>query len=156
MLCFLQALLGTRDLDLVTGVVGSWDLDFGGSFELELLKLLPIFADDKTMVLLGDGNSSRGLLELEYTVGTISLTINNIFCHKQQKDGSLDLSLQSGHNLLAGLHHGIQLSGNHDGEALIFSQGEFQVGSGLMHDVNTDLRLVSFPKLVEVLVLALL
>ncbi|KAF3835730.1 hypothetical protein F7725_028288 [Dissostichus mawsoni] len=145
----LNALLGTRDLDLVTGVVGSWDLDFGGSFELELLKLLPIFADDKTMVLLGDGNSSRGLLGLEYTVGTISLTINTILCHKQQKDGSLDLSLQSGHNLLAGLHHGIQLSGNHDGETLIFSQGEFQVGSSLMHDVNTDLRLVSFPKLVE-------
>ena len=58
MLCFLQALLCTRDLDLVAEVVRSWDLDFGGSLELELLKLLPIFADDKTMVLLGDGDSS--------------------------------------------------------------------------------------------------
>ncbi len=34
MLCFLQAFLGTRDLDLVAGVVRSWDLDFGGGLEL--------------------------------------------------------------------------------------------------------------------------
>lgn len=34
MLRLLQALLGTRDLDLVAGVVRSWDLDFGGSLEL--------------------------------------------------------------------------------------------------------------------------
>lgn len=54
----LQALLGTRDLDLVTGVVRSWDLDLGGSLELELLKLLPVFTDDKAMVFLGDGDSS--------------------------------------------------------------------------------------------------
>lgn len=58
MLGLLQALLGARDLDLVAGVVGSWDLDFGGGLEFELLKLLPIFTDDKAMVLLGDGDSS--------------------------------------------------------------------------------------------------
>lgn len=57
MLCLLQAFLGTRDLDLVAGVVRSWDLDFGGRLELQFLELLPIFANDKTMVLLGDGNS---------------------------------------------------------------------------------------------------
>lgn len=57
MLCLLQALLGTRDLDLVAWVVRSWDLDFGGRLELHILKLLPIFANDKTMVLLGDGYS---------------------------------------------------------------------------------------------------
>lgn len=34
MLCLFQTLLGTRDLDLVAGVVGSWDLDLGGSLEL--------------------------------------------------------------------------------------------------------------------------
>lgn len=62
MLGLLQAFLGARDLDLVTGVIGSWDLDFGGSLELKLLKLLPVFADDKAMVLLGDAYSSRGLL----------------------------------------------------------------------------------------------
>lgn len=75
---------------------------------------------------------------------------------RKTKQKSFDLSLQSGHNLLTGLHHSIQLSRHHDGETLIFCQGEFQVGSGLLHDVNTDLRLVSFPKLVDVLVLALL
>lgn len=32
-LCFLQAFFGTRDFDLVAGVVRSWDLDFGGSLE---------------------------------------------------------------------------------------------------------------------------
>lgn len=57
MLRLLQAFLGTRDLDLVAGVIRSWDLDFGGCFELQFLELLPIFANDKTMVFLGDGNS---------------------------------------------------------------------------------------------------
>lgn len=57
MLCFLQAFFGSRDFDLVAGVIRSWDLDFGGSLELKLLKLLPIFANDKAMVLLGDGDS---------------------------------------------------------------------------------------------------
>lgn len=57
MLGLLQALLGSRDLDLVAGVVRSWDLDFGGSLQLQLLELLPIFTDDKTVVLLGDCNS---------------------------------------------------------------------------------------------------
>lgn len=57
MLSLLQALLGSRDLDLVAGVVRSWDLDLGGSLQLQLLELLPIFTDDKTVVLLGDRNS---------------------------------------------------------------------------------------------------
>ncbi|GAA6217740.1 vigilin isoform X1 [Lates japonicus] len=34
-----------------------------------------------------------------------------------------------------GLHHGIQLPGNHDGKTLIFCQGEFQVGSGKLDAV---------------------
>lgn len=57
MLGLLQALLGTRDLDLVARVVRSWDLNFGGRFELQFLKLFPVFADDKTMVFLGNRNS---------------------------------------------------------------------------------------------------
>lgn len=57
MLGLLQALLCSRDLDLVAGVVRSWDLDFGGGLQLQLLELLPIFTDDKTVVLLGDRNS---------------------------------------------------------------------------------------------------
>lgn len=57
MLGLLQALLSSRDLDLVTGVVRSRDLDLGGRLQLQLLKLLPIFTDDKAMVLFGDRNS---------------------------------------------------------------------------------------------------
>lgn len=56
MLGLLQALLGSRDLDLVAGVVGSRDLDLGGRLQLQLLELLPVLTDDKTMVLLGDCN----------------------------------------------------------------------------------------------------
>lgn len=56
MLGLLQALLGSRDLDLVAGVVRSRDLDFGGRLQLQLLELLPVLTDDKAMVLLGDRN----------------------------------------------------------------------------------------------------
>lgn len=57
MLGLLQALLGSRDLDLVDGVIRSRDLDLGGRLQLQLLELLPIFTNDKAMVLLGDCNS---------------------------------------------------------------------------------------------------
>lgn len=57
MLGLLQALLGSRDLDLVAGVVRSRDLDLGGRLQLQLLQLLPVLTDDKAMVLLGDRNS---------------------------------------------------------------------------------------------------
>lgn len=80
----------------------------------------------------------------------------NIRFNQQDVSPRPHLSLQSGHNLLAGLHHGVQLPGNHDGQALVFCQGELQVGASLMHDVHADLGLVSLPKLVDVLVLALL
>lgn len=56
MLGLLQALLGSRDLDLVAGVVRSRDLDLGGRLQLQLLELLPVLTDDKAMVLLGDRN----------------------------------------------------------------------------------------------------
>lgn len=58
MLGFFQALLGARYLDEIAGVVWSRDLDLGGSLELKLLQLLPIFADDKAMMFLGDGHIS--------------------------------------------------------------------------------------------------
>lgn len=54
----LQALLCARDLDEIAGVVWSRDLDLGGSLELELLQLLPVFANDKTMMFLGDSHIS--------------------------------------------------------------------------------------------------
>ena len=65
------------------------------------------------------------------------------------------LSLQSGHNLLAGLHDSIWFPRHHDGEPLVLGHGEFQVGSSPVHDVNAHLGLVSFPELIDVLVLAL-
>lgn len=65
------------------------------------------------------------------------------------------LSLQSGHNLFAGLHDSVMFPRHHYGEALVFSHGEFQVGSSLVHDVKTHFSLISFSKLVHVLVLAL-
>lgn len=56
MLGLLQALLGSRDLDLVAGVVRSWDLDLSGRLQLQLLELLPILTNDEAMVFLGDRN----------------------------------------------------------------------------------------------------
>lgn len=44
------------DLDLVAGVIWAGDLDLGCSFELQVLQLLTILSNDKTVVLLGDGN----------------------------------------------------------------------------------------------------
>lgn len=61
MLGLLQALLGSRDLDLVAGVIRSRDLDLGGRLQLQLLELLPILTDDKAMVFLGDRNGRRSL-----------------------------------------------------------------------------------------------
>lgn len=58
MLGLLQAFLGSGDLDVVAGVVGSWDLDLGGSLQLKLLQLLPVLANDKAVMFLGDGHSS--------------------------------------------------------------------------------------------------
>lgn len=52
-----QALLGTRNLDLVARVLRSWNLNFGSRFEFQLLELFPIFANDKTMVFLGNSHS---------------------------------------------------------------------------------------------------
>lgn len=34
MACFLDAFFGTGDPDLIAGIIGAWDLDFGCSFEL--------------------------------------------------------------------------------------------------------------------------
>lgn len=44
------------DLDLVAGVIWAGDLDLGCSFELQVLQLLTILSNDKTVVFLGDGN----------------------------------------------------------------------------------------------------
>lgn len=86
-------------------------------------------------------NSNKSLILKPYTI-----LLYNI---------SYYLSLQSGHNLFAGFHDGVKLPRDHYGEALVFSHGEFQVGSSLVHNVKTNFSLLSFSKLVHVLVLAL-
>jgi len=53
---FLNPFFSAGDLDLVAGVIRAGDLDFGCSFELQVLQLLTILSNDKAVVLLGDGN----------------------------------------------------------------------------------------------------
>lgn len=52
----LNPFFSAGDLDLVAGVIWAGYLDFGCSFELQILQLLAILSNDKTVVLLGDGN----------------------------------------------------------------------------------------------------
>lgn len=52
----LDALLGAGDADVGAGIVGSGDGDLGGGLQLQLLQLLTVLADDKAVVLLGDGD----------------------------------------------------------------------------------------------------
>lgn len=52
----LYALLGAGDADVGAGVVGPRDGDLGGGLQLQLLQLLAILANDKAVVLLGDGH----------------------------------------------------------------------------------------------------
>lgn len=58
MASLLDAFLGASDADVGAGVVGTWNSDFGGSLQLQLLQLLTVLTDNKTMVLLGDGDGS--------------------------------------------------------------------------------------------------
>lgn len=53
----LYPFLCAGDLDLIAGVVRAGDLDFGCSFELQVLQLLSILSDDKAVMFFGDGNS---------------------------------------------------------------------------------------------------
>lgn len=53
---FLNPFFSAGDLDLVAGVIRAGDLDFGCSFELQVLQLLAILSNDKTVMLLRDGN----------------------------------------------------------------------------------------------------
>lgn len=61
MASLLDALLGAGDADVGAGVVRTWNSDLGGGLQLQLLQLLPVLTDNKAMVLLGDGDRSRGL-----------------------------------------------------------------------------------------------
>ena len=61
MASLLDALLSTGDADVGAGVVRTWNSNLGGGLQLQLLQLLAVLTDDKTMVLLGDGDRSRRL-----------------------------------------------------------------------------------------------
>lgn len=52
----LDALLGAGNADVGAGVVGPGDGDLGGGLQLQLLQLLAVLANDKAVVLLGDGD----------------------------------------------------------------------------------------------------
>lgn len=54
----LNSLLGAGDADVGAGVVRTWNSDLRGRLQLQLLQLLTILADDKTVVLLRDGDCS--------------------------------------------------------------------------------------------------
>lgn len=53
---FLDAFLGTSDADVSARVVGTWNSDFGGSLQLQLLQLLSILTNNETVVLFRDGD----------------------------------------------------------------------------------------------------
>lgn len=66
MASLLDAFFGASDADVGARVVGTWNSDFGGGLQLQLLQLLAVLANNETMVLLRDGNRSRGLGERSF------------------------------------------------------------------------------------------
>lgn len=65
MASLLNSLLGAGDANVGAGVVRAWNSNLGGSLQLQLLQLLTILPNDKSMVLLGDGDRRRRLEEQE-------------------------------------------------------------------------------------------
>lgn len=57
----LQALFGTRNLDVVAGVFWPRNLDLGGGLQLQFLQLLPVLADDEAVVFFRDRHGGSGL-----------------------------------------------------------------------------------------------
>lgn len=58
MASLLNTLFGASDTNVSARVVGTWNSDLGSRLQLQLLQLLAILTNDKSMVFLGDGNSS--------------------------------------------------------------------------------------------------
>lgn len=63
MASLLDALLGACDADAGAWVLGAWNSNLGGGLQLQLLQLLTVLTDDKSMVLLRNGDRSRCLKE---------------------------------------------------------------------------------------------
>ena len=66
------------------------------------------------------------------------------------------LCLQASHNFLASLHDRVQFARDHDGQALVFSQGQLNMGPRPLHDVQAHFGLLALPELAVVLVATLL
>lgn len=66
------------------------------------------------------------------------------------------LCLQASYDFFASLHDRVQFAGDHDGQALVFGQGQLNVGPCPLHDVQAHFGLLAFPELAVVLVATLL
>lgn len=68
----------------------------------------------------------------------------------------LYLRLQASYDLLASLHDRVQFASDHDGQALVFGQGQLDVCPSPLHDVETHFGLLPLTELAVVLVAPLL
>lgn len=69
MASLLDPLFGAGDADVSARIVGTWDGDLGGRLQLQLLQLLTVLTNDKSMVFLGDGNGSGCLVNCQADSG---------------------------------------------------------------------------------------
>lgn len=66
------------------------------------------------------------------------------------------LRLKTSYDFLASLHDRVQFAGDHDGQALVFGQGQLDVGPRPLHDVQAHFGLLALTELAVVLVATLL
>ncbi len=57
MASFLNALLGAGDADIGVGIVRAGNGDLGGCFQLQLLQLLPVLSNHKSMMFFRNKHS---------------------------------------------------------------------------------------------------
>lgn len=74
----------------------------------------------------------------------------------QQELKRVYLRLQPSYDFLPSLHDRVQFSGYHDGQALVFSKRQLNVGPRPLHDVQANLGLLAFAELAVVFVATLL
>ena len=95
-----NTLLVALDGDGLAVVSGLGDGDLGGGHLLQVLELGAPLAQEMTVVLLGDGDSDTALL------------------------------LESLEHLSLGLHHGVRLASDEEGEAAVLAGAHLNLGSG--------------------------
>ncbi len=64
MASFLNALLRAGDADAGVDIIRAGDGDLGGCFQLQLLQLLPVLSDHKSMMFFQNKHSRRRLRSL--------------------------------------------------------------------------------------------